>query len=156
MRGAPTWWNSEWRIGAQHGTALWDGTGSPVLTTDDEDETARLQQWIAQQPNPASEPDQIAASLIEFVSASREGCAPMCEVHENLLSFAMVESAVASVASVERGTRIEINPLLEEAREQAIAAEAYPEARALMQPWNSARDVLGAGQVARAQQAAQA
>nr|WP_276545185.1 Gfo/Idh/MocA family oxidoreductase [Brachybacterium muris] len=145
-RGAATWWNSEWRIGAQHGTATWDGTGLPVLSTADEEETARLQEWIAQQPDPDSEPDQIAASLIEFVTALREVRTPMCEVHENLLSFAMVEAAVASV---DHGTRIEIDPLLEEARQQAIAAEAHPEARELMQSWTSVREVLEAWQEAQ-------
>lgn len=138
-RGAATWWNSEWRIGGQHGTALWDGTGSPVLSTADEEETARLNAQIAEQPAPGSEPDQIAASLIEFVTALREGRTPMCEVHENLLSYAMVEAAVASV---DHGTRIEIDPLLEEARAQAIAAETDPEARELMQSWTSVREVL--------------
>ncbi len=70
----------------------------------------------------------------------------MCEVHENLLSFAMVEAAVAAV---DHGTRIEIDPLLEEAKEQAIAAETHPEARALMQSWTSVRDVLDAWQEAQ-------
>lgn len=145
-RGATTWWNSEWRIGAQHGSATWDGSGLPVLTTADEEETARLQAWIADQPDPESQPDQIAASLIEFVTALREARTPMCEVHENLLSFAMVEAAVAAV---DHGMRIEIDPLLEEAKEQAIAAETHPEARALMQSWTSVRDVLDAWQEAQ-------
>ena len=41
-RGLPTYWNSEWRIGAQHGSATWDGKGVPVLGTEDEAETSRL------------------------------------------------------------------------------------------------------------------
>lgn len=136
-RGLPTWWNSEWRIAAQHGSATWDGTGAPVLGTEDERTTARLQAEVAAEDAP--EPDQIAASLVEFVSALREGRTPMCEVHENLLSFAMVEAAVASVES---GQRIEIDELLEQARLEAIAAEPDPAARALMQSWTSVREVL--------------
>src|SRR5699024_6072431 len=79
------------------------------------------------------------ASLIECVSALREGRTPMCEVHENLLSFAMVEAAVASV---ERGERVEIDELLEQARLEASAAEADPAARERRQSWSSVRESL--------------
>ncbi|MCT1907978.1 Gfo/Idh/MocA family protein, partial [Brachybacterium paraconglomeratum] len=133
-RGLPTWWNSEWRIGAQHGSATWDGTGAPVVGTEDEEETARLQAAIDAETAP--EPDQIAASLVECVSALREGRTPMCEIHENVLSFAMVEAAVAAV---ERGERVEIDELLEQARVEAIAAEADEQAREIMRSWGSVR-----------------
>lgn len=136
-RGLPTGWNGEWRVAAQHGSALWDGTGAPVLGTEDEETTARLRAEVAAES--AEEPDQIAASLVEFVSALREGRTPMCEVHENLLSFAMVETAVASV---ERGQRVEIDELLEQARQDAVAAEADPVARELLQSWTSVREAL--------------
>jgi predicted dehydrogenase len=139
-RGLPTWWNSEWRIGAQHGSATWDGTGVPVLGTEDDEETARLQ--AAVEAETAPEPDQIAASLVECVSALREGRTPMCEIHENLLSFAMVEAAVAAVES---GGRIEIDELLEQARLEAIAAEADEEAREIMRSWSSVREALASG-----------
>ena len=133
-RGLPTGWNSEWRIAAQYGSATWDGTDAPVLGTEDLEATARLQDEVAAETAP--EPDQIAASLVECVSALREGRTPMCEVHENLLSFAMVEAAVASV---ERGQRVEIDELLEQARVEAIAAETDDRARDLMQSWTSVR-----------------
>ena len=139
-RGLPTWWNSEWRIGAQHGSATWDGTGAPVVGTEDEEETARLQAAIDAETAP--EPDQIAASLVECVSALREGRTPMCEIHENVLSFAMVEAAVAAV---ERGERVEIDELLEQARVEAIAAEADEQAREIMRSWDSVREALVAG-----------
>ena len=139
-RGLPTWWNSEWRIGAQHGSATWDGTGAPVVGTEDEEETARLQAAIDAETAP--EPDQIAASLVECVSALREGRTPMCEIHENVLSFAMVEAAVAAV---ERGERVEIDELLEQARVEAIAAEADEQAREIMRSWSSVREALVAG-----------
>src|SRR5699024_7302977 len=87
----------------QQGSATWDGKGAPVLGTEDEQATARLQDAVAAETG--EEPDQIAASLIECVSALREGRTPMCEVHENLLSFAMVEAAVASVERAGRGRR---------------------------------------------------
>ena len=139
-RGLPTWWNSEWRIGAQHGSATWDGTGAPVVGTEDEEETARLQAAIDAETAP--EPDQIAASLVECVSALREGRTPMCEIHENVLSFAMVEAAVAAV---ERGERVEIDELLEQARVEAIAAETDEQAREIMRSWSSVREALVAG-----------
>lgn len=139
-RGLPTWWNSEWRIGAQHGSATWDGTGAPVVGTEDEEETARLQAAIDAETAP--EPDQIAASLVECVSALREGRTPMCEIHENVLSFAMVEAAVTAV---ERGERVEIDELLEQARVEAIAAEADEQAREIMRSWSSVREALVAG-----------
>ncbi len=136
-RGLPTWWNSEWRIGAQRGSATWDGIGAPVLGTEDEQETERLRAAIAAEDAP--EPDQIAASLVEFVSALRESRTPLCEVHENLLSFAMVEAAVAAV---ERGERVLIDNLLEEARRDAITAEADPAAREILQSWPTVREAL--------------
>ena len=110
-----------------------------MLGTEDDQATARLQDAVAAEAG--EEPDQIAASLIECVSALREGRTPMCEVHENLLSFAMVEAAVASV---ERGERVEIDELLEQARIEAIAAETDPAARELMQSWSSVREALTA------------
>ena len=139
-RGLPTWWNSEWRIGAQHGSATWDGTGVPVLGTADEEETARLQ--AAVEAETAPEPDQIAASLVECVSALREGRTPMCEIHENLLSFAMVEAAVVAV---DGGGRVEIDELLEQARLEAITAEADEDAREIMRSWSSVREALATG-----------
>jgi hypothetical protein len=52
----------------------------------------------------------------------------------------MVEAAVASV---ERGgERVVIDDLLEEARQQAIAAEADERAREVLQSWDSVRSAL--------------
>lgn len=138
-RGLATYWNSEWRIGARTGSATWDGKGAPVLGTEDAEETAELQARIDTETAP--EKDQIAASLVECVSALREGRTPMCEVHENLLSFAMVEAAVAAV---ETGARVEIDALLEQARDDAIAAETDPAAREIMQGWPSVREAIRA------------
>ena len=109
----------------------------PVLGTEDEAETARLQAAVDAETAP--EPDQIAASLVECVSALREGRTPMCEIHENLLSFAMVEAAVAAV---ERGERVEVDELLEQARVAAIAAETDGDAREIMRSWSSVREAL--------------
>lgn len=139
-RGLPNYWNSEWRIGAEHGSATWDGRGTPVVGTEDEERTASLQAGV-DEALVTPEPNQIDASIIEFVTALREKRTPMGEVHENILSFAMVE---ASVASIERGGRVDIDELLEEALVDAIAAETYPEAREIMQSWGSVREALDA------------
>jgi predicted dehydrogenase len=138
VRGQPTYWNSEWRIGAQRGTATWDGKGKPAFGTEDEEETERLRARIA--ADDVVEPDQFDASIVEFVTSLREGRPSLCEVHRNVLSFAMVEAAVASV---ERGgERVVIDDLLEEARQQAIAAEADERAREVLQSWDSVRSAL--------------
>lgn len=140
-QGLPTWWNSEWRIAGRTGTATWDGTSAPVLGAEDEAETAELAARIAAEDAP--EPDQIDASLIECVTALRGGVAPMCEVHENVLSFAMVEAAVASIDR--GGVRVEIDELLEEARTEAVDAERDEAARAVLESWGSVREALAAG-----------
>ena len=79
---------------------------------------------------------------MECVSALREGRTPMCEIHENLLSFAMVEAAVAAV---DGGGRVEIDELLEQARLEAITAEADEDAREIMRSWSSVREALATG-----------
>src|SRR5699024_7301500 len=138
-RGLPTYWNSEWRIGAQQGSATWDGKCAPVRGTEAERAPAGLRRRVA--AGTGEEPVQIAAALTECVTALREGRTRMCEVRENLLSCAMVEAAGAPV---ERGERVEIDELLEQARLEAIAAEADPAARELMQSWSSVREALTA------------
>lgn len=150
-RGLPTYWNSEWRIAGQNGTATWDGQGTPVVGTDNEDRDRELNAELSA-PREA-EPNQIDASLIEFVSALREGRRPLCEVHDNVLSFAMVEAAVAAV---ENRARVEIDELLETARQDAIAAERDDDARAVMESWGSVRAAItqaqaGAGEQVRPQ-----
>ncbi|HIY23389.1 MAG TPA: Gfo/Idh/MocA family oxidoreductase [Candidatus Brachybacterium merdigallinarum] len=153
-RGLGTYWNSEWRLGAEHGSATWDGRGAPRFGAEegprpgtdnadaglDADRAERLAVLQAEADAPHDdEPNQIDASLIEFVTALREDRRPLSEVHENILSFAMVEAAVTSV---DRGTRVEIDPLLEAARDQAIAAETDEQARAVLQSWSSVREAL--------------
>ena len=111
-----------------------------MLGTEDQEETRALNTALEEALS-TSEPDQIDASIIEFVTSVREGRRPMCEVHDNILSFAMVEAAVASV---DCGERVEIDALLEEARADAIAAEADPEARDILQGWSSVREAVEA------------
>lgn len=137
IRGLETLWNGEWRIGLQNGSATWDGKGKPVLGTGDEEETARLQAEIA--ADDVVEPDQIDASLIEFVSALREQRTPLTAVRSNVLSFAMVEAA--SLAA-ETGQRVVVDDVLQDALAEAIALETDPEARAVLESWGSVREAL--------------
>jgi hypothetical protein len=69
----------------------------------------------------------IAAALQAFVGGLRSGVAPMGEVHENLMSLAMVEAAVQSA---ETGRRVLLDDVLARALEDATAAEPRADVRA--------------------------
>src|SRR5204863_451233 len=80
---------------APGGTATWDGDNAPV---------AELASGEALPAVMADEPQEIAGSLAEFVDAVRTSTIPQSEVHSNVVSIAMVESAVrsADTGEVER------------------------------------------------------
>jgi len=85
--GLETSWNGRWRASTASGTAIWDGDGEPVAET------------AAGEPLPVevgTEPEQIAGSLAEFVTALRTGERPQTEGRSNINSVAMVEAAVRS------------------------------------------------------------
>ncbi len=86
--GAETSWNGEWRISGEKGSASWDGDHDPVLAADHPP--------AAHPPSPY---DGIAGALRVFTGALRTGTPPMGEIHENLMSLAMVEAAVESAAT---------------------------------------------------------
>ncbi|MBU2663700.1 Gfo/Idh/MocA family oxidoreductase [Actinoplanes bogorensis] len=108
--GEITSWNGAWRISGEHGTALWDGHDEPLL--------------------PGNAPDDpyggIEASLHAFVEALRTGEPPSGEVHENLMSLAMVEAAVLSA---ERGFPVRLEDVLTAARDRAVTEEVRPDVR---------------------------
>jgi predicted dehydrogenase len=126
--GAETSWNGVWRISGEHGTALWDGDNEPVLDA----ETPAT-------PRPRSPHDGIAGSLAVFVEALRTGVAPMGEVHENLLSLAMVEAAVESAT---RGAPVLLDDVLARAHAEAVAAEERADVREALAAWPSVRGAL--------------
>ena len=96
-----------WRVSGEQGTALWDGDHEPVL--DAEVDAA----------DPAGPPySGIAGALQVFVRALRTGEPPSGEVHENVMSLAMVEAAVQSAAS---GRLERLDDVLERAYAQALA-----------------------------------
>ncbi|SDD12783.1 Gfo/Idh/MocA family protein [Auraticoccus monumenti] len=126
--GAETSWNGSWRVSGEHGTARWSGDDEPEVDT-----TA---------PVPTTEVtahDGIAGSLAIFVDALRSGTVPGGEVHENVLSLAMVEAAVESAA---RRERVLLDDVLARAREQAVAEETRDDVRAALEGWGSVREAL--------------
>jgi predicted dehydrogenase len=129
--GAETSWNGAWRVSAEAGTALWDGEGEPVL--DAPAVTATLRE--------RSPHSDIAGALAVFCGALRTGETPMGEVHENVMSLAMVEAAVESAAT---GAPVQLDDVLARAHAQALAEETHPDVRAALAGWPSVREALAA------------
>ncbi|MDR6684588.1 putative dehydrogenase [Arthrobacter sp. 1088] len=126
--GQETSWNASWRISGEHGTVLWDGDNEPVSST-------------PVPPGPgASDPGQeITGSLRDFVSAVRTGSTPMGQVHQNIMSLAMVEAAILSASS---GARVSVDALLENSYQQALLAERDPAVLEVLKSWTSVRSAL--------------
>ncbi|MGN9909925.1 Gfo/Idh/MocA family protein [Phytohabitans sp. LJ34] len=125
--GATTSWNGAWRASGEKGTAIWDGDHEPVLDAD------------VRAAQPTGPPySGIAGALQVFVRALQTGEPPSGEVHENVMSLAMVEAAVRSAASgrVER-----MDAVLELAHAQALREETRADVRDILAGWSSLRDV---------------
>jgi predicted dehydrogenase len=126
--GQETSWNAAWRISGEHGAVLWDGDSDPVSS--------------APLPSGAGSEDpgqEIAGSLRDFVVALRTGRPPMGQVHQNIMSLAMVEAAMLSAST---GTRISVDALLEESYGQAVLAERDPAVLEVLKSWTSVRSAL--------------
>jgi predicted dehydrogenase len=129
--GRQTSWNGEWRLSGEKGSAHWDGDHDPVLEGD-----------VDPAPRPAAPYSGIEGALLVFTDALRTGVPPMGEVHENVLSLAMVEAAVRSA---DTGQRVLIDDVLAEAHAEALRAETHPDVRDALAGWPSVRAVLTAG-----------
>ena len=136
--GFETSWNGSWRVSGSAGTALWDGEsrpridsveGAPILDGNERD-------------TESSAGETIAGSLAEFIAALRTGQVPSGEVHSNILSLAMVASAVRSA---ETGQRVVIDALLEEAYAEAVRGERHPAIATRLAGWGSAATGLTRG-----------
>jgi len=123
-RGVDTSWNGVWRASGEVGTATWDGESTPLV-----DGVA-----AGTRPGPAG----IDAALAAFVEALRTGTVPMGEVHENVLSLAMVEAAVRSAA---RGERVLVDDVLAEAHAAATRVQGKARAAAQAAKLDAYRDV---------------
>jgi predicted dehydrogenase len=133
--GLETSWNGSWRIGGQAGTATWDGEAEVVVQRGKAEP-----ERIVVAPGQA---ESIDGSLADFVAAVRSGGSPSSgEIHENILTLAMVEAAVRSAAS---GERIGIAHLVDEAWRDALATDLARDHRAAMEGWGSAAEHLGLG-----------
>jgi predicted dehydrogenase len=128
--GRQTSWNGEWRLSAEKGSAHWDGDHDPVLEAESDP--------APHTPSPFS---GIEGALLVFTDALRTGVPPMGEVHENVLSLAMVEAAVRSA---DTGQRVLIDDVLADAHAEALGTETHPDVRDALASWPSVRSVLTA------------
>lgn len=127
--GQETSWNGAWRISGENGTVLWDGDNEPTLESSG-----------APVPGDSEDPGQeIAGSLRDFVAALRSGSTPMGQVHQNIMSLAMVEAAVLSASS---GIRVSVDALLEESYQHSVVSERDPGVLEVLTSWTSVRNAL--------------
>ena len=126
--GAETSWNGAWRVSGERGTALWNGEDEPVLDAPG-----------TQAPEPPEPWSGIDGALELFVRALRTGEIPSGEVHENVMSLAMVEAAVESARS---GQATRLDDVLERAHQQALRDEERAEVRDRLAAWPSVREAL--------------
>jgi predicted dehydrogenase len=131
--GLETSWNGSWRVGAQTGTATWDGEAEVVVHRETQEP-----ERILVTPGPA---ESIDGSLADFVGAVRSGAAPSSgEIHENIPTLAMVEAAVRSAAT---GESVQIARFVDDAWREALATDLDDDHRAVMEAWGSASEHLG-------------
>lgn len=138
--GLDTSWNGSWRVSGAAGTALWDGESEPTVAGSPEGGMPEIAPRDGDEL--AGKGEEIAGSLAEFVLALRTGRTPSGIVHSNVLSLAMVEAAVLSA---ERGERVRIDRVLEDAYLAARASESRPEVRHVLESWGSVAERLGSG-----------
>jgi predicted dehydrogenase len=100
--GCHTSWDAQWRAVGPHGTAVWDGEGTPVVevVTEHTEPIARFRR-IEGAPD-LTAATGIARTLQEFLQALRTGETPACECHDNIRSLAMVHAAIESAATGQR------------------------------------------------------
>ncbi|MBT2532763.1 Gfo/Idh/MocA family oxidoreductase [Arthrobacter sp. ISL-48] len=130
--GQETSWNAAWRLGGEYGTVLWDGDNPPTasLASADAAALAAVPADAVVVKDPGSE---VHGSLREFVTALRTGTPPMGQVHDNILSLAMVEAAIESAAT---GRRVLIGALLERSYREAVRDEKRPDVAAVLNSWS--------------------
>jgi predicted dehydrogenase len=135
--GADTSWNGDWRVTTDRGTLLWSGDDPAVV------------QSAAGEPAAVVEPladagTGLPGSLSAFLDALETDGPTESEIHDNLLSVAVVEAVLESAAT---GRRVLIDEILESARAQARAqVEEWemPEAAEVLDGWTSVTDAIAA------------
>lgn len=106
--GRATSWESQWRAGGSEGSAIWDGSGNPILDRVVERGGHQCRTEQTEAPVAADVPGGIAGSLRDFVHALDTGQPPMGECHDNIKSLAMVFGAIESSAT---GRRVNVEHL---------------------------------------------
>lgn len=134
--GLETSWNGVWSAAGPGGSARWSGDDPPQA----EDAAG-----VSVVEPVRDEPEQIAGSLAEFVTALRTGVRPATEARRNVLSLLMVEAAVRSA---QQQRRVELAEVLADAHTTALATESRPEIVAVLAGWGSAHDELTDPEVA--------
>jgi predicted dehydrogenase len=129
--GLETSWNGRWRASTPGGTATWDGDNPPV---------AELASGEALPAVMADEPEEIAGSLVEFVDAVRTSAHPQSEVHANVISLAMVESAVRSANA---GAPVRIADVITDAYTEALSTTQDPDLLATLKSWPDPLTAVG-------------
>jgi predicted dehydrogenase len=111
--GHHTSWDAEWRAVGPHGTATWDGHGTPsaeltVRVEGDFPVLRRVEGTIQPSKHGDAMMGGIDATLQAFLHGLETGTPPPSECHDNIKSLAMVFGAVQSAAT---GKRVDIPPL---------------------------------------------
>ena len=102
-QGLNTSWNGSWIARGAHGASSWDGSERPIV-----DSPEAL--YVAD--SASAQPEEMAGSLREFINSLRTGTTPYGNIHSNVWSLAMVQSAVESAES---GVKVDVRALVEEA-----------------------------------------
>lgn len=118
--GAETSWNGAWRVSGEGGSALWDGDTRPQSDPPSDTDAIEL------------EHGGISASLHAFARSVRTGEECSGEIHDNLLSLAMVEAAVVSARTT---SRVRIDDVLEDARREALQIVSDLRVRDVLESW---------------------
>ncbi|WP_248761203.1 hypothetical protein [Pseudarthrobacter sp. SSS035] len=129
--GKESSWNAAWRISGEHGKVLWDGDNEPTL-----DSTGTPAFADSEDPEL-----KIAGALRDFVQAIRTGNTPMGQVHENIMSLAMVEAAMLSAST---RSRVSLDTLLEDSYQECLLTERNPGVLEVLKSWPSVRAALSA------------
>lgn len=132
-----TSWNGRWRLSAEHGTVIWDGDAAPTAVGSGQGEAPAADEACSRAPG-----ESVAGALVEFLEALQGEGRPMGEVHQNIMSLAMVEAAVESAA---RGGRVRLDEVLQAAHRTALSEETRKEVREQLAQWSSVRGALTAG-----------
>ncbi|MFB9375880.1 Gfo/Idh/MocA family protein [Kineococcus gynurae] len=136
--GLETSWNGAWRLSGARGSAVWDGDHPPRCEIVE----------AGVEPAAVADPGlEVPGSLAAFVTALRTGSPAMGEVHDNVLSLAMVEAATTSAAT---GRRVTVAEVLDRARTEALAAERRDDVRAVLDSWTDVTTALSRGREAAA------